>query len=143
MRCRNPLGWGTVLESRWVFWDFCSFTWVSGLFVYPPGPILASAFLWRCFCRQKLPCKRKNPRTSLGCRSSRHKQQHITSRVQFVGTASRHPKLGSIRQLPPFAWAVAADTTLSSPRSLKDAFLRPYLGVCVSVEVFLSTENSL
>ena len=25
------------------------FPWVSGLLSYPPGPILESAFLWRCF----------------------------------------------------------------------------------------------
>ncbi len=38
------------------FGVFGGFPWVSGLVSYPPGPILESAFLWRCFCRQKPPC---------------------------------------------------------------------------------------
>jgi hypothetical protein len=44
--------------------SFCGFSWFlvvflggSGRFSYPLGPILESLFLWRCFCRQKPPCK--------------------------------------------------------------------------------------
>ena len=33
--------------------SFCGF---SGRVFYPLGPISKSAFLWRCFCRQKPPC---------------------------------------------------------------------------------------
>ena len=41
------------------FWVFGRFPGVSCRVSYPPGPILESVFLWRCFCRQKPPC---NPR---------------------------------------------------------------------------------
>ncbi len=35
---------------------FGCLSWVSGWFSYPPGLILESGFLWRCFCRQEPPC---------------------------------------------------------------------------------------
>jgi hypothetical protein len=38
--------------SVFVGWFHC----VSGGVSYPLGRILESAFLWRCFCRQKPPC---------------------------------------------------------------------------------------
>ncbi len=50
------LGRGKVPEFLWVFEVFGRFPSVSGRVSYPPGPILGSAFLWRCFCRQKPPC---------------------------------------------------------------------------------------
>ncbi len=37
------------------------FAWAPGRLSYPPGPILGSVFLWRCFCRQKPPCRSIHP----------------------------------------------------------------------------------
>ncbi len=47
--------------------------WVFGRCSYPPGPILESAFLWTCFCRQNLPvCKIFTMRALLGARQLAH-----------------------------------------------------------------------
>ncbi len=46
-----------VPEFLSVFGFFCRFPWVPGWVSCPPGPILESAFLWRCLCPQKPPGK--------------------------------------------------------------------------------------
>ena len=51
-----PSGRGRVPEIRMVFAVCGRVPWAPGLFFYPPGPILGSVFLWRCFSRQKPPC---------------------------------------------------------------------------------------
>ncbi len=51
------IGRGKVPEFLWVFEVIGRFPRVSGRVSYMPGPILGSAFLWLCFCRQKPPCK--------------------------------------------------------------------------------------
>ncbi len=35
------------------FRGLCRSPWAPGRLSYPPGPILGSALLWRCFCRQE------------------------------------------------------------------------------------------
>ncbi len=51
-----PPGRGTAAEVLLVFVVFGRLPWSPGRLFYHPGPILGSAFLWRCFCPQKLPC---------------------------------------------------------------------------------------
>ncbi len=45
-----------VPEFLTVFCFCCPFPLVSGRVSYPPGPVLESAFLLMCFCRQKPLC---------------------------------------------------------------------------------------
>jgi hypothetical protein len=66
----EDLAFGTVMvliqtplrsgQGAWVSVVFLyvlgGFPLVSGRLSYPPGPILGSVFLWRCFCRRKPLC---------------------------------------------------------------------------------------
>ena len=65
---------GRVPEFLWVFWVFDVFAVFLGFpagFPTLPGLILESVFLWRCFCRQKPPCKLQPIRSHFGSSSSR------------------------------------------------------------------------
>ncbi len=52
----SPVGRGRVLDFLGFFCVCWSFSLSSRPAFQPPGPILRSAFLWRCFCRHKPPC---------------------------------------------------------------------------------------
>ncbi len=52
----HAFGRGRVPGFLWVLAAFGCFPLVSGRVFSPPGSILGSAFLWRCFWRQKPPC---------------------------------------------------------------------------------------
>ncbi len=83
---------------------FCRVLLVSGRVSCPPGPILESAFLCFCFCRQKPPCTH---------RRSRPQDRHLRSKT--IPGAPEGPILGPRTK----------DLASMGPRNLRSRGTRP------------------